>query len=157
MEINRKNIAVENAHIRYRNFSGEEKTFNPQGRRNFTLMLDEEARDIFLRDGYNVRNIQPRDENSDPEYSLEVTVSFKNKPPRIWQITSRNKVLLNEETVGDLDYAEIANIDLTISPYPWTMPGGRSGVKAYLSSMYVTLVEDEFFDKYADIPSSGGR
>ena len=146
---------IENAKVIFRNFRGEERQYNDKGDRNFNLVLDAAAADALSEQGYNVRVRPPRDEDGDPQYLLPVSVSYKNRPPKIVLVTSRNKTLLDEDTVGELDYVDIANIDLTIRAYNWTMGNGRSGVKAYLNSMYVTLDEDEFDEKYADIPYNG--
>jgi hypothetical protein len=60
---------------------------------------------------------------------------------------------LTEETIDQLDWSIIESCDLVIRPYNYPAIAGRpAGVSAYLKAMYVTVVEDDFAKKYADIP-----
>lgn len=144
------NIAIENAHIMFRNFRGEASKFNAAGKRNFCVRLDQDIADQMIHDGWNVKFLRPLEEGDEPTPYIQVAVSFDNIEPNIFTITDHHKNRLNGDTIDILDYAEIENIDLIIRPYNWEV-NGKTGVKAYVKNMYVTLVEDEFADKYADI------
>ena len=147
------NIVMENAQIRFRNFSGKEGRFNPEGRRNFCVLLTDDIVDNLIRDGWNVKYLNPRDEDEAPQPYIQVAVNFDNIPPKVWLITSRGKTLLDEESVNMLDWAELQSVDLIIRPYQWEM-NGKTGIKAYLKSGYFTIAEDEFESKYYDVPDS---
>lgn len=146
-----ENLSIENAHIMFRNFRGEASKYNAVGKRNFCVRIDSDIVDDLIDDGWNIRQLPPRDEGDTPTYYMQVAVSFDNMPPNIFLITKHNKTRLNSDTIGSLDWAEIENIDLIIRPYNWEV-NGKSGVKAYVKNMYVTIVEDDFADKYSDIP-----
>ena len=149
--MNSNNISIENAQIMFRNFRGEETKFNPAGKRNFCVRLEKDISEVLKEDGWNVKYLKPREDGDEPTPYLQVSVNFDTMPPNISMITKHNKTKLNSETIGALDWAEIVNVDLIIRPYHWEAQG-KTGIKAYVKNMYVTIEEDEFADKYSDIP-----
>lgn len=148
------NINITDAQIAFKNFSGKPGKYNNAGNRNFIVFIDDEVMvNELLNDGWNVKFMRPREEGLPERPYLSVGVSYKAYPPQIFLVTSKSKTLLNEETVGMLDWAEIKRVDLSIRPYNWEL-NGDSGVKGYVKTMYVTIQEDPFAEMYEDVPDS---
>lgn len=150
MSNNAKNIQFENARLIYRNFQGKQTTYNPEGNRNFCVIIDDVDFAHRLKDdGWNVKFRDPREEEDKEFAYLQVSVSYRNIPPTIHLISSGNNVILDEDAVGMLDWADIVNVDMVVNPYHWSV-NGKSGIKAYLKSMYVTIETDPFEAKYSN-------
>jgi len=142
------NVSIRDAHIIFRNFSGRESKFNRAGNRNFCVIIDdEETVKNLTEDGWNVKILQPRDPDELPKNYIQVSVSFDYYPPNVYFITGNHKNQLTEDNIDILDSADIQKVDLSFRPYQWEV-NGKTGVKAYLKTMYVTAYEDEFADDY---------
>lgn len=147
-----KNITFMDAQIIFRNFTGEERKFNPEGKRNFCLVIDDEvqAQQMF-EEGWNVRILPPRTDDELAKHYIPVAVSYRNNdsfPVCVYIVEGNQRTLLNEDTIGRLDHADIASVDLTIRPRYWD-DNGQAKIKAYLKTMYVTLNVDELDQRYA--------
>lgn len=151
-----EHLVLENVKITFRNFSGEEGQYNRKGDRNFAVLLDHETADRMAADGWNVKTLKPRDEEEEPQPYIQVKVNYKGRPPKIVMVTSRGKTALSEDMVSIMDWAEIESTDLIINPYEWNV-NGKTGITAYVKSLFATIREDELDRKYQDVPDSAAN
>jgi hypothetical protein len=155
-------VLMEGVRIIFRNFSGKEGQYNREGDRNFAVLLEESVAQTMANDGWNVKWLKPREEDEEatddtPQAYLPVSVKFTDwSPPKVVLITSRGRSFLDEGTVDMLDWADIVNVDLIVRPYKWDV-NGKSGIKAYLQSIYVTIEEDPLEKKYAELEEARGH
>lgn len=143
-----KNFMVEDATLLFRNFSGEESSYNAAGKRNFCVILDPKVASDMEADGWNVKTLRARDEGDEDTRYIKVAVNFKVKPPKITLITSTSRTLLGQDLVGTLDWADFRTVDLIARAYDWEV-GEKAGIAAYLQTMFVTIEEDALEAKYA--------
>lgn len=148
---------IEGARLLFRNFAGREGQYNREGDRNFAVVIEDEALIKSLEDeGWNVKYLDPRDEDDKATAYLQVSVNYDGKfPPKVVMITERLgkrvRTDLDEESIESLDWVDIASADMTLNPYEWSVQG-KSGVKAYLKSLFVVINLDELEAKYAEVP-----
>ena len=146
-------VQIDDARIIYRNFAGAPSKFNREGDRNFAVVIDDQdIAETLTEKGWNVKIKPPREEGDEPFMFLPVKVKFNERGPRVYlqnSLGGRNRVTLDEDTVGILDNVDIINVDLDIRPYDWDVQG-KTGRTAYLQSICVTQEVDRFLDRYAE-------
>lgn len=150
MPKNERNVMLEDVRIIFKNFEGREGPYNRKGDRNFAVLLSQEVGAAMFEDGWNVKALKSREEDEPEQPYLQVSVNFQGRPPRVVMVTSRGRTTLDEDTVQMLDWADIRTCDLIIGPYDWAV-NGKTGTKAYLQSIFVTIEEDALELKYADV------
>jgi len=148
-------VTLENVRLIFRNFTGKEGQYNREGDKNFSILLDPDIAEKMIADGWNVKSLAGR-EDADGEIGpdqpyIQVAVNFKGRPPHAFMVgaTSSKKTLLDENTVELLDYADIQTCDVIIRPYSWEV-AGKTGIKAYLQTIYAVVDEDPLALKYAN-------
>lgn len=157
---------IEGVRIIFRNFRGREGKYNKEGDRNFGIVLPADLAAQMLEDGWNVKYLKPREEDLEeaegevadtPWLPCALGYNTKGRPPRVVQITSRGRTNLEEEDMDDLDFVDIATddegnqkVDIIVKPFPWD-DDGRTRIKAYVQSLYITIEEDPLAMKYADL------
>jgi hypothetical protein len=143
-------VVMQDVRLIFRNFSGKEGMYNREGDRNFGVLIPSQSEADHLEDcGYNIKYLRAREEGDLDQPWLPVAVNFKGRPPTVIQITSRGQTRLSEADVEMLDWVDIKSCDLIVRPYEWKVQG-KSGIKAYLQSLYVTIIEDPLALKYAE-------
>jgi hypothetical protein len=152
-------LVMEDATVIFRNFAGKEGMYNREGDRNFCVLLDPPLASQLARDGWNIKYLKVREEGDEPQAYMQVSVGFKIRPPRLVLVTSKGRTTIPEEMVEVLDWVDVKTADMTIRPYEWSV-GGRSGIKAYLQTLYFIIHEDPLDLKYQDLqelPATAGR
>jgi hypothetical protein len=150
-----KTFKVEDAQLIFRNFAGKEGQYNREGDRNFAVILEPAAAVAMAEDGWNVRSLTAREEGEEDTPYISVAVNFNNRPPRVVMITSVGRTNLDEGSVEVLDWCDIRVADLIARGYEWSV-NGKTGVKAYLQTLFVTIEEDDLERKYASLEDQAG-
>lgn len=153
----RNTVLFENAEVIFRNFAGKEGQYNKEGDRNFCMILPPDLAAQMDADGWNIKTLKPR-EGEDPKSYIQVSVGFKIRPPRVVVVTSVGRVDVAEDEMELLDWVDIKKVDLVIRPYHWGPigPEKKTGTKAYLKSLFITIDEDPLEIEYNKIPEIGG-
>ena len=148
------NVTLQNVSIIFRNFAGKVDQYNSQGARKFSVVLPPEVAVDMEKDGWNIKWPKVRPNSDDPDQDardphIAVEASYKIFSPQVTLITGRRRTNLMQTELDILDWADIINVDVVLQPSFYEM-NGKSGVKAYLQKMFITIEEDVLDKKYAD-------
>ena len=152
----KEKLTIQDARICYKNFRGQATDYNAGGKRNFSVVFDDDQAEMLSKDGWPIRTRPPREGHEDEGNfnTMKVNIAaYKGdaeRDPKIYRICNNKKVLLTAKTVGCLDFDTIVKIDLRVRPYNWER-ANRSGTSAYLDAMYVTVEDDELAALYENV------
>lgn len=147
----RKKLVFDDAQIMFKNFSGNR--WREGGAKDFAVKINPSDVDTLLADNWPIKVFTPTDDQEnpidDPIPFFKAKIKYENYPPAIYLVTSGGATLLDDDSVGELDSAEIIYIDLIVSlaGKDWSL-NGKTGRSAYVDEMYVTIAESSFAQKY---------
>ena len=151
----RRLIAIENTKFIYRtNFSGdpERDTFGSDARKGNIIIPDEDLALDLIEEGFNVKQTKPRpgeEEGFVPTYYVSAIVNYDTDwPPRVYLVSGRSEpVLLDEETIDEIDKCYVLNVNVTLNPH---RNKRTSRLSLYVRTMYVEqdIEDDPFAHRY---------
>ena len=147
----RNNIMIEDAEIGFKNFAGAVGPYNKNGEKSFCVFLEPDIAEKLEEEGWNIKwpkereDILPEEDKRKPYFNVKV--EFGDYPPKCIMIANDVVTQLDELGVAQLDTAEIEKVDIILNPYNWSV-NGKSGIKAYLNSIYATIVTNDFIERY---------
>lgn len=135
----------------FRNFRGEKRKFNDEGKRNFNLALNlpVEALNDLAALGLNIKELAANEEYGDePLRFVKVNVAFGGKvPPELYLVAGKKVKELTQNELGLLDGARFTNVDLVIRTYH----RDEDTCTLYLQKGYFTIEQDPISAKYANM------
>lgn len=151
-------LEIVGAEMKFTNFAGKASKYNAEGKRNFEIIIPEDAAEELYnagwrirKNGYDVNKDRRRtgdfdDKLEDCEYRLRVNVNLDgDNPPMCFKKTSTKMIPLDSKTIGSLDYAEINNVFVEINGYDAAKNGQLSG---YLNKIVAEVADNKFDEIY---------
>ena len=135
----------------FRNFRGEKRKFNDEGKRNFNLALDLSVEDLdrLTDTGLKIKELKAKDADEygdEPLRFVKVNVAFGGKAdPNLYLVSGKKMKELSQSELGLLDGARFSNVDLVIRTYH----KDEDSCTLYLQKGYFTIEQDPISAKYA--------
>lgn len=153
-------IKIPNCKIVFRNLEGRPTEWNKKGgKRDFAVVLDNYSDvETLINMGFPIKYFNKKNDTDPDVPYLRVKVNYRYDDdgklisPHVYLIENGVKVLLNkhqgQNNVCEVDRGNIDYCDIIINPF-YSNVNGQSFLSAYLDSMWVNLVDNEFEQKYS--------
>lgn len=138
----RPTVTIEGAEIIYHRWAGTVNEWNKEGKKSVSVYIPDDLLQPMIRDGWHI-NYTNAEEGEEPRAFINCKINFAQFPPRIIMVTSSGMQQLTDKSIGILDDADIANLDISLVGNPW-----ERGISCYVTKAYVTINEDELDKKY---------
>lgn len=163
MSMRNGNIAIDNTRFIFgTNFSGnpENDRFGDSRRKaNIVIPDPEQAKDL-IKQGFRVRETRPREDDDPsefmPEYFVQAVLKYRDRfdkpvkyPPRVYLVSDGgDPVLLDEDSVEQIDNVRVKNVNVVLTPYQYDPV--NNGMSLYIRTMYVEqdLDDDPYAQRY---------
>ena len=156
-----------NCRTTYKNFEGRKNEYNDAGQKTFSIRISEEEAlhrfpmgyDAYgeivygpglIDQGLNVKPMPHREDEINPDWHLPVSIrydpDFPSRNPGVTMISTDTNgrpvhTSLNEFSIGLIDRADVIEYNVAVRIHNWKK-NGKSGRKAYLRNMDVTVYQD---------------
>ena len=141
----------------FRNFRGEKRRFNDEGKRNFNLVVPDEYLDLLSDMKCNIKELAAKDEDGEePLRFIKVNVAFGQYPPHLYLCNKKNKKELLQDELGLLDGAIFDNVDMILRTYH----RDENSCSLYLNTGFFTIKTDPITAKYeslVDVENDGSE
>jgi hypothetical protein len=129
------------------NFAGDpsKDKFGSATRKATIVIPDKALADEMTANGINVKVLEPRDATEEPVYFVTIIANFNSRvAPKMYLVSNGGEpVLLDEDTVGEIDNSYVTNVNASLNPW-FNENTGKTSL--YIRTMYVELeVEDDPF------------
>ena len=152
-------LTLHNVTLKKRNFSGivDPNGYNDRGDRTVLVVLGQEQAEelgfdnitemynTLKADNWKIKSFNVTEDNDDPDAYMPCKVVYYEKNrSAVFMKTAKGSRLLNEETVGLLDSAniDIVKVDTVLKKHYYDSHG-KQGWNVQVKSMEVTIEEDE--------------
>ena len=109
-----------------------------------------DVEEALKKEGWSVKIKPARNVDEEPFITLPIKVLFNEMGPNVFLNSGGKITKLDEHSIHRLDRISIASVSMDVRPYDWTV-NGKTGRKAYLSSMEVEQNIDRFSMKYEGV------